>query len=101
MSSRLIQTAEHGLVVFCGAGVSMVGKRMGDFETRNVTRITLDGYSTVDLQAGVRMQNVTVSLFGKNVTDTLGYIGSRITGASQRMVLITPRTLGVTVTAAF
>jgi len=90
-----------GLNAYAGAGVSMVGKRMGDFETRNVTRITLDGYSTVDLQAGVRMQNVTVSLFGKNVTDTLGYIGSRITGASQRMVLITPRTLGVTVTAAF
>jgi outer membrane receptor protein involved in Fe transport len=91
----------NGLNAYAGAGVSMVGKRLGDFETRNVARIPLDSYSTVDLQAGVRMRNVTLNLFGKNVTDKTGYIGSRITGASQRMVLITPRTVGITMSATF
>jgi outer membrane receptor protein involved in Fe transport len=86
-----------GFNAYAGAGVSFVGNRMGDFETRNVARVALAGYTTVDLQAGLRTKNWTLSLFGKNMTDEVGYIGSRVTGSTQRMVLISPRTLGVSV----
>ena len=86
-----------GFNAYAGAGVSFVGNRMGDFETRNVARVALAGYTTVDLQAGLRTKNWTLGLFGKNMTDEVGYIGSRVTGSTQRMVLISPRTLGVSV----
>ncbi len=84
-----------GLNAYAGLGVSSVGTRLGDFETRNATRITLPSYTTVDLQAGLKNRNWTLSLFGKNLADKVGYIGSRVTGSSQRLVLISPRTLGV------
>ncbi|MEN9417150.1 MAG: hypothetical protein RI988_770 [Pseudomonadota bacterium] len=91
----------RGVNAYAGASVSVVGQRLGDFEPRNVRRVTLDSYRTVDLQAGLRLQRATVGLFVKNLGNEYGAIGSRVTGASQRLVLIAPRTVGATVSATF
>ncbi|MCX7248422.1 MAG: TonB-dependent receptor [Burkholderiales bacterium] len=83
---------------YVGGGATFVGSRLGDFENVGVARVDLADYTTMDLQAGLRAKNWTLSLFAKNLTDVHAYTGSRVTGATERLFLIAPRIIGLSLT---
>lgn len=85
-----------GLKGSAGGTVTYVGDRPANFRgTSQSNRVTLPGYASVDLQAGVRGNEWGVSAFVKNVGDRYAYQGA--TGRSGNQIALTalqPRTVG-------
>jgi iron complex outermembrane recepter protein len=103
---------------FVGGGIRLTGDQYGVFD-ESVTappsyrtlygRLKLDGYTSVDLRAGVDIGNFTIQAYARNLFDSYGLVSSSGfkftvpttlggTGANlTRASVIRPRTLGATV----
>lgn len=91
-----------------GFTIAYLGNRIGEFNSRvTQPRLPLPGFTSVDLRAGVQLNGgVSIQLFAKNVTDKRGYVSGvpRDTiakNAPYQLGLISPRTIGVSVSKTF
>ena len=78
------------LRAFVGGSVSYVGDRPGAIGARGPR---LSSYTRTDLQAGVRHESWTATLFGNNITDRRGVLNAQFPTA---FTYIQPRTVGLT-----
>lgn len=94
---------------FVGGNIRLVSDQQTDFDDAYRTifgrRMVIDGFATADLRAGVQFGNFNLTAFAKNLTNARGLtnaggFGSR-PGTSVWASPIRPRTLGVTLGAAF
>lgn len=97
---------------FVGGSVSYVGERSTSFGEA-FGQLRLDGYTTVDLRAGLELSRWTIELYAKNVGDvraisqlssnaSTGGGGDVSTGAfGQSITIVQPRTIGLSVTGRF
>ena len=86
----------HG---FFGLGWSYVGDRLGVFQaTPNTPRGELPSYLKLDLHAGVKKGDWTISLFANNVTDKRGLL---VNDQFPTVSLIQPRTIGLSASRTF
>ncbi|WP_426700745.1 TonB-dependent receptor [Rhodanobacter sp. Col0626] len=90
-----------------GAGVTYVGDREGGFTaSAQAQRFLLRPYTTAELHAGVQSMDWNVSLYVKNLTDARGYLSATAQNAttgvsSYGLLLIQPRTVGISATYSF
>ncbi|WP_161596203.1 TonB-dependent receptor [Rhodanobacter glycinis] len=90
-----------------GAGITYVGDRESDFTaSAQAQRFMLRSYTTAQLHAGVQSMDWSVSLYVKNLTDARGYLSATAQNAttgvsSYGLLLIQPRTVGVSATYSF
>ncbi len=97
------------LRAFAGVTASHVGGRSGPFATAATNvRQFFPSYTTLDARVGVTIDDrYTVTVFGRNLTDKLGFLGSSVVqGAANRTAsyatsIIRPRTVGVSFGARF
>lgn len=98
-----------GTTAFVGGNVRLVSDQEADFDeayrTQFGRRLQIDGYATVDLRAGARFGAFNLTAFAKNLGNSRGLtsaggFGSR-PGTLVSAAPIRPRTLGVTLGAAF
>ncbi len=99
-------TLGENLRSFVGASYFYTDKVLAAFSSDAATpRIGLPSFSTVDLRAGVTINQVRIGVFVKNVGDNRGYNGTRpltLDAAGRASAsLIQPRTLGVSLAASF
>ncbi len=90
--------------MFVGGSVRFEGRRRSDFNA-TIGQTSVPSYTTVDLRAGVDVQNYRVELYVKNIGDergilSLGGLGSTPGGALQAGV-IRPRTIGISLSATY
>jgi outer membrane receptor protein involved in Fe transport len=86
---------------FAGGSLSYVGERKGRFTT-TPQRQSLAGYAQLDVNAGVRFEAWTASVFVNNATDRRGVLtGGLGTFTPHGFIYTQPRTLGVMVSRAF
>jgi iron complex outermembrane recepter protein len=95
---------------FVGASVTRVGNRIGDF-TGGPGQLRLDypAYTTVDLHAGVDVRKFTINAYVRNVGNERGILSSTTRegvtydtpGAIFTTAIITPRTVGVSLSKEF
>jgi len=94
---------------FVGGNIRLISDQAGDFDAQYRVdmgrRLTLDGYATVDLRAGIETERFTVQVYARNLANSLGLVnaGQYLTrpGALVNASPIRPRSLGVTVGASF
>ncbi len=90
-----------------GAGVTYVGDRMNGFtSSADAERFRLRSYTTAHLHAGVQSMHWKIQLYVKNLTDARGYLSATAQNAttgvsSYGLLLIQPRTAGVSATYSF
>jgi len=90
-----------------GGSVTYVGDRESNFtSSSSAERFALRSYTTGELHAGVQSMDWNVSLYMKNLTDARGYLSAtpqnNTTGVSSYgLLLIQPRTYGVSATYTF
>lgn len=94
---------------FVGGDLRLVGDQPAGFDPTYRAlfgdRLTIDGYQTIDLRAGLLWENFSVTAFARNLTDAggltnVGGLGTRpgtLLGASP----IRPRTVGLIAAASF
>ncbi|HWE45688.1 MAG TPA: TonB-dependent receptor [Caulobacteraceae bacterium] len=89
---------------FAGGDWHYEGDRMSEFEF-GAPRQDLPSYSMVNLRAGVKFQNYTLTVYVKNVGDekAISSVSPENLGGVSALsaVIATPRTIGVTVGAKF
>ncbi|HEX4199043.1 MAG TPA: TonB-dependent receptor [Caulobacteraceae bacterium] len=89
---------------FAGVDWHYDGERMSDFEF-GIPRESLPGYSMVDLRAGVRFRNYTITAYVKNAGDARGISNvapeALTATAPLSASIVTPRTIGATLAAHF
>ncbi|WP_321792427.1 TonB-dependent receptor [Burkholderia pyrrocinia] len=90
-----IDIGQSGVKGYVGGTLSFVGDRLGNFQAAGVERDKLPGFATVDLQGGVHTKTWSVGLFAKNLFNKYGYVGAFQAGAVTQFQLLTPRTIGV------
>ncbi len=90
---------------FIGATFSLIGTRSSDFSVSTAAtpvQIGLPSYNTTDLRLGVKSGRYTVTLYGKNLSDSRGITNFEGAGAPYTTVtVIQPRTVGLTLNAKF
>jgi outer membrane receptor protein involved in Fe transport len=92
---------------FIGGTFAYVGSRYEAFPSEaGLPRIEMPSYTALDLRAGVRFSDWTVSLFARNVTDEFGILGAEPeTGDASTGVyllnIIRPRSFGLSVSKEF
>ncbi|KRB82238.1 TonB-dependent receptor [Sphingomonas sp. Root710] len=94
---------------YVGGSVRLLSDQVTDFDDNYQTafgrRLTIDGYTVVDLRAGVDFGRYNLSIYAKNVTNNLGLssVGSFAArpGTAVLASPIRPRTLGMTLGASF
>lgn len=98
---------------YAGFNVNYVGERFGTFNANTeglpgaqvvMPRVKVPSYTVVDLQAGVRMNDVwTFNVYAKNVFDEEGFINVATQGGTRLPLatLIQPRTIGVSLSVDF
>ncbi|WP_165488719.1 MULTISPECIES: TonB-dependent receptor [Dyella] len=97
----------NGLDGNVGGGVTYVGERESNFTSSAAAqRFALRSYTTGEIHAGVQSDAWNVSLYVKNLTDARGYLSAtpqnNTTGVSSYgLLLIQPRTVGVSATYNF
>lgn len=100
-------------VAYVGGNLRVLGDQTAGFNAAYRAafgqRIAIDGYSVVDLRAGVRFGNATVSVYARNLTDSYGVVSAgdfpvavpaALGGTGVPLVTastIRPRTIGATV----
>ena len=90
-----------------GASVSYVGDRMSSFtSSATAQRFNLDSYTTATLHAALSSDQWTFNLYAKNLTNERGYLSATPQnassgGSSNGLLLIQPRTVGLSATYAF
>lgn len=92
-----------GVSAFIGGDIRHVGGRPSDFSSSiDVKRIELPAYTLLDLRAGLDINNVSISVFARNVTDEFAVLSARPvlsfadTGVNHATVQA-PRTVGVSI----
>ena len=94
---------------FIGGSVRLTSDQVTDFDAGYQgtfgRRLTIDSYAAVDLRAGVQFDRFNLSVYAKNLTNTLGLtsagsFGTR-PGTAVLVAPIRPRTIGFTLGAAF
>ena len=93
------------LDAFVGATWTYIGDRKSSF-SGSIGQVALPNYNTWDLRAGVNVGRMwTVEVFGKNLGDVRGIssLGGALSAAyvGQSVIVIQPRTVGVTLTARY
>lgn len=94
---------------YVGGNVRLISEQFDDFDNNYQTtfgrRLSIDGYATVDLRAGVEFGRFNVAVYAKNLTDQLGLASVGSFGARPGTAVlaapIRPRTFGFTVGASF
>jgi len=94
---------------FVGGNIRLISDQAGDFDAQYRVdfgrRLTIDGYATVDLRAGVETGPFSVQLYVRNLTNSRGLInaGQYLTrpGTLVQASPIRPRTIGATLGASF
>ncbi|HEY2678173.1 MAG TPA: TonB-dependent receptor [Steroidobacteraceae bacterium] len=91
---------------FVGATWSYVGTRSTDFgsDVTGLTQVSLPSYNTIAARAGIENDRYSVTLYGKNLSDSRGftsYSSSGAPGLSAVASIIQPLTIGVTLAAKF
>jgi iron complex outermembrane receptor protein len=101
---------------YVGGNVRIVGDEPAAFNaTYRATfkrRLTLDGYTTVDLRAGVDLGRVSISAFARNITNSHGLVNAGYPTTIPAVVggtnvpfatasSIRPRTIGMTLGFAY
>lgn len=94
---------------FANATVSFVGDRWGTFPTAATNvRQYMPSYTTLDARIGVRLDSrYTLMIYGKNLTDELGFLSSSVIQGSANTVsayatsIIRPRVIGVSLSGKF
>jgi len=90
-----------------GGAVSYVGDRMSNFTaSAAATRFNMNSYTTANLHAAISSQEWNLNLYVKNLTNERGYLSATpqnvTTGVSSNgLLLIQPRTIGVSATYSF
>jgi len=91
---------------FGGFTATYTGARLMDFSSDvTVPRFEMPAFTTVDLRVGAKIDTVRATLFVRNVGDTHGFVGAvnpsgGPTGPWQA-ALITPRTIGISLSTDF
>ena len=94
---------------YVGASYSYLGDRESDFTFNGSPRYSVPGYYTVNLRAGAIYGPWTIALYAKNLTDQRGIVQGGGNGALNPVTgkmeagayLVTPRTLGISVSRDF
>ncbi|ODP39005.1 TonB-dependent receptor [Sphingomonas turrisvirgatae] len=101
---------------YVGGNIRLISDQFDTFDANYRTlygrRLGVDGYATADLRAGIQFDRFNLSLYAKNVTNTLGIasVGSfggrpstaqTAPGTAVLAAPIRPRTLGFTLGASF
>jgi outer membrane receptor protein involved in Fe transport len=91
---------------FVGTNWAYIGSRTTDFGSAydRMSQVSLPSYNTVSARAGIENDRYSVTLFGKNLTDTRGitnYMNSGSPGLAGQITVIQPLTIGVTLAAKF
>lgn len=93
---------------FIGGSVTYVGSRPYEFASDAATpRITLPGYTQLNLKLGARSEEWRVDMYLNNVTDTRGILGYNTFGANLgnlgtgQAIVLQPLTIGVNVSKSF
>ena len=101
-------TLSDRLAAYAGFNVNYVGNRYGLFNQNSPSaifqRAKLPSYTTVDLRAGVTVDEAwRLDFYVRNLFDKIGFtsVNSRNGTAPPQAVLITPRTIGVTASLKF
>ncbi len=98
------------LSMFAGVTATYTGPRLIDFSpVAAVPRLPMPAFTSVDLRCGVSLERLRATLFVRNVGDTRGYVGGLDFTAGTTnsptgpwtAALITPRTVGVSLTMDF
>lgn len=88
---------------FVGGAVSYVGNRENIFVASGQQRYVMPAYTKADLRVGVKVESWTVNAYVDNVNDRRGvlenHVGNNLWPFAE--VLITPRTVGVSLTKTF
>ena len=89
---------------FVGGNFRFEGRRRSDFDPA-IGQLSLPTYTSLDLRSGLMWKNYRFEVYAKNVTDERGILdiagsGSTPNGAVQAGV-IRPRTIGLSLTAAY
>ena len=97
------------LTAYVGGSVRLSSEQLTDFDDAYQTtfgrRLTIDGQAVVDLRAGIQFDRFNLSVYAKNLTNSLaltsaGSFGAR-PGTAVLVAPIRPRTVGFTLGAAF
>jgi iron complex outermembrane recepter protein len=92
------------LTGFVAGAVSYYSAREGLFGTFGATeRLTFPAYAQTDLRAGVTYESWMVNLYANNIANKLAFLdgGAGYGGATFGYQVITPRTVGLSVTKRF
>jgi outer membrane receptor protein involved in Fe transport len=86
-----------------GAAMNYVGARQDDFPAPGSARISLGGYTELNLSAGLRSPSWIFSLFANNVTDRRGilFFQPEYVAVYRSATYIQPRTVGFSVSRSF
>jgi outer membrane receptor protein involved in Fe transport len=80
---------------FVGGNLRLIGDQQAGFSP--VGRLSLDGYATLDLRAGVDLGRVSLSVFARNLTDATGFTSAMASPDRPGGVSVSPirpRTIG-------
>lgn len=92
-----------GMPAWVGGQISQVGERQSNF-SKQANVLTVPGYSTYGLNAGVEVNRMRVTLYGKNLGDTRGINFINSVGFPLNPYtagVIQPRTVGADVSMRF
>jgi outer membrane receptor protein involved in Fe transport len=97
-------TLNDSVKPFVGADLSLVSDRPGNFDTGYQDaighRISLDGYTTLDLRAGADVGKFNFSIYARNMTNSRGLVATGVYGTRPNGLIdvtpIRPRTIGAT-----
>ena len=100
-------------MAYAGATVRMMGDQTAGFNAAYRTafgrRVNIDGYTVVDMRAGVNVGNVSLAVYARNLTNSYGVVSAEgypvavpvaLGGTNLPLInasTIRPRTLGATV----
>jgi iron complex outermembrane recepter protein len=96
-----------GWTGYVGGTLSRVGQRSGVFaENAGLPRLSLPGYTELDLRAGVLVTGWTAQLFVRNAADKRGFVSGSLlnptsAAAGYEVNPIQPRTIGVVLSKTF
>ncbi|MBM9401070.1 TonB-dependent receptor [Gluconacetobacter azotocaptans] len=91
-----------GVKPYVSASVAYTGARHTSFvATSDLPRLTLPSFTTVDLRMGADFSRFSLTVFAKNIGDERGYVGADAIQAAGpfALTLITPRTIGMSLSA--
>ena len=87
---------------FVGGAISYVGSRESEFTgSAQQSRPTLPAYAQSSMRAGVRYDSWMFNLIANNIADKRGALGLFASGPIQNVVLIQPRSVGLSISKTF